>query len=181
MRGYPVKRAVLAIFAWATFVSAPPATAEDLSGWPDAKWGMTPDEVQKAVGYPTSFADLVQVCQENCAEGAVLELSDYELNGQHFLVRFWFTKAEARLHTVSMYAKSMYAKQLDRADDHAAFAKMKSYLDGLYGSPKFNSLKNGFFVVKWVLPSTEITLHSDAATKTTVVYAERPKKESKGS
>jgi len=173
-RGHPVKkRAVLGILAFATLAFAPPAAAEDLSGWQDAKWGMTPDEVQKVLSYPTIVADLAKVCAEKCEEGAALELDDYELNGQHFVVLFWFTKPETRLHTVSMYAK-----QLDKGNDNAGFGKMKEYLGSLYGSPQSTDLKSGYFIVTWVLSSTEITLYSDAATKMTVVYGERTKKES---
>jgi len=171
-----VKRAVLGIFAFATLAFAPPAAAEDLSGWQDAKWGMTPDEVQKVLSFPTSVTDLAKVCGENCEEGAALQLDDYEVNGQHFLVRFWFTKPEIRLHTVSMYAK-----QLDKSDENAGFGKMKEYLGRLYGSPKSTKLKRGYFRVTWAVASTEITLYSDATTKMTVIYEERAKKESGGS
>jgi hypothetical protein len=170
---YPVKRTVLGIFAFATLAFALPAAAEDVSGWQDAKWGMTPDEVQKVLSYPASVADLAKVCGENCKEGAALELDDYELNGQHFLVRFWFSKPEARLRTVSMYAK-----QLDKENDNAGFAKMKDYLGSLYGSPQSTELKHGYFNVTWLLSSTKIMLYSNATTETTVVYEERTKKAS---
>jgi hypothetical protein len=78
----------------------------DVNGWQDAKWGMTPAEVQKAVGLPMSFADLAKVCDKTCDEGAALELDDYNLNNQHFVVRLWFNKPDTRLHTVSMYEKN---------------------------------------------------------------------------
>ena len=171
-----MKRAVLGIFAFATLAFALPAAAEDVSGWQDAKWGMTPDEVQKVLSVPTSVTDLAKVCGENCEEGAGLQLDDYEVNGQHFLVRFWFTKPETHLHTVSMYAK-----QPDKSGENAGFGKMKEYLAKLYGSPKSTNLNRGYFRVKWVLTSTDITLYSDAATKMTVIYEERPKKQSGGS
>ena len=87
-----MKQTILGILALAFLSFAPPAGAEDVSGWHDAKWGMTPDEVQRALSYPTSVADLASVCGEKCAEGAALQLDDYDLSGQHFMVRFWFTK-----------------------------------------------------------------------------------------
>ena len=65
----------------------------DVNGWQDTKWGMTPDEAQKAVGRPMSFADLAKVCDKACDEGAALELDDYNLNNQHFVVRLWFDKS----------------------------------------------------------------------------------------
>jgi hypothetical protein len=174
-----VKRAVLGIFAFATVATlafTSPTYGEDVTdvtGWQDAKWGMTPDEVQKALSYPTSVADLAKVCGEHCEEGAALELDDYELNGQHFEVRFWFTKPETRLHTVSMYAK-----QLDESDDNAGFTKMKNYLGSVYGPPQSTKLKRGYFAITWVLSSTYVTLYSNATTKMTVIYEERTKKES---
>jgi len=168
-----VTRAALVIFAFATLTFAPPAAAEDVSGWQDAKWGMTPDEVQKVLNYPTTIADLAKVCGEHCEEGAALQLDDYELNGQHFLVRFWFTKPETRLHVVSMYAK-----QPDKGNDNAGFAKMKDYFGSLYGLPRVTDIKQGIFRVTWALSSTVITLYSDVTTKTTIVYEARTKKES---
>lgn len=175
-RDHPVKkRAVLGILAFATLAFAPPASAEDLSGWQDTRWEMTPDEVQKVLSYPTSVVDLAKVCGENCEEGAALELDDYELNGQHFMVRFWFTKPETRLHTVSMYAKPP-----NEGDDNAGFAKMKDYLSSLYGSPNATNLKGGYFIVTWVLSSTGITLYSNATTETAVIYEERTNKEGGG-
>jgi len=166
-----VTRAVLAICVVATLAFAPPAAAEDLGGWQDAKWGMTPDEVQKVLSYPTSVADLAKVCGKNCGEGAALELADYDLNGQHFLVRLWFAKPDLRLHTVSMYAT-----QLDEGKDNAEFATLKNYLSSLYGAPQETKLKQGYFIFIWDLSSTQITLYSDATTKTTLVYEERTKK-----
>jgi hypothetical protein len=172
-RGYPVKRAVLGIFAFATLAFASTAYSEDVAGWQDARWGMTPDEVQQALSYPTSVADLAKVCSQHCEEGAALELDDYELNGQHFEVRFWFTKPETRLHIVSMFAK-----QLDEGDDNAGFTKMKDYLGSLYGPPQSTRLKRGYFIVRWILPSTAITLYSNATTKMTVIYEKITKKAS---
>jgi hypothetical protein len=115
---YPVKQAVLGILAFVILAFAGPAAGEDIGGWQEANWGMTPDEVQKILSYPTSVADLAKVCRGPCNEGAVLELDDYKLNGQHFIVRFWFTKPDLRLKPVSMYAK-----QLDDANGNEAFTK----------------------------------------------------------
>jgi hypothetical protein len=137
---------------------------------------MTPDEVQKVLSYPTSVADLAKVCGKKCDEGAALELGDYDLNGQHFMVRLWFAKPDLRLHTVSMYAK-----QLDEGNDNAGFATAKNYLSILYGAQGETKLKQGYFIFIWDLPSTRITLYSDATTKTAVVYEERTKKEGGGS
>ena len=53
-------------------------------------------------------------------EGAALELDDYELKGEHFIVRFWFAKPDKRLHTVSMYAKQLGAETVIEA-----FTEMK--------------------------------------------------------
>jgi hypothetical protein len=172
----PVKRTVLAILAFATLVFAPPATGEDIGGWQEAKWGMTPDELQKALSYPTIVVDLAKVCGENCEEGAALELDDYDLNGQHFMVRFWFTKADRRLHTVSMYAK-----QLGDANGNEAFTKMKRFLETSYDSPRSTELKRGYFIIIWVLPSTTITLYSNTTNEMIVVYEENTKKEGGGS
>jgi hypothetical protein len=167
-----VNRTIL-ILVFLVLVLAFAARAEDINGWQDAKWGMTPDEVQKALSYPTSVADLAKVCSKQCEEGAVLELNNYKLNGQHFVVRLWFTKPETRLYSVSMYAN-----QLGEGDDNAWFTKMKDYLSSLYGSPQSTALKRGYFVIIWELSSTAITLYSNATTEMTVVYEQRTKKES---
>jgi len=87
-----VKRTVLGILALATLAFVPHAAGENIGGWQEEKWGMTPSEVQKVLSYPTSVRDLAKVCGEKCDEGAALELDDYQLDSQHFLVRFWFTK-----------------------------------------------------------------------------------------
>ena len=76
---------------------------------------MTPDQVQKVLNYPVSAADLAKVCREPCNEAEALELDDYDLNGQHFTVRFWFGKSDSRLEGVSMNAK-----QLDQTDGKEA-------------------------------------------------------------
>ena len=131
---------------------------------------MTPDEVQSVLSYPTSAPDLRKVCGEKCEEGAVLELADYDLDGQHFMVRFWFTKSDVRLHTVSMYSTKV---------DSAAFTKMKVFLENLYGPPKSVGLKRGYFTVIWELPSTTITLFSNTTDEMTVVY-NKPTKEHPG-
>jgi hypothetical protein len=165
-----VKRTVLVILAFATLALASPATSEDIGDWQQAKWGMTPDEVQKVLSYPTSVADLAKVCRGPCNDGEVLELDDYELNGQHFIVRLWFAKPDLRLRAVSMYAK-----QLDDADGNEAFTKMKSFLEASYGTPKSIALKLGDFVISWTQPSTTITLYS-ATNNLTIVYEERSDK-----
>jgi hypothetical protein len=159
-----VKRAVLGILAFVTLAIASPADGEEISGWQEARWGMTPDEVQRALSYPTSVPDLEKVCGKKCEEGAALELADYDLNGQHFMVRFWFTKTDVRLHTVSMYSTKF---------DNTAFTKMKIFFENLYGPAKSTGLKRGYFTVIWELPSTKITLFSNTTDEMTVVYDKR--------
>src|SRR5262245_10120676 len=144
------------------------AGSDDVNGWQEAKWGMTPDEVQKAVGRHMFFADLAKVCDKACDEGAVLELDDYDLNDQHFVVRLWFTKADTRLHTVSMYAK-----KLDADGSNQSFSKMKNFLESTYGAPRSTSIKRGFFTLAWVWPSTIISLYSNTTDQTTIIYAKR--------
>ena|GEM_PF-6821155 len=163
-----MKRTVLGILALATLAFAPPAAGEDIGGWQEAKWGMTPSEVQKVLSYPTSVADLAKVCGEKCDEGAALELDDYQLDGQHFVVRFWFTKRDMHLRTVSMYAK-----QLNDTNGNEAFTKMKSFFETSYGTPGSIALKRGDFVISWTLPLTSITLYSNATNYMTIVYEER--------
>jgi hypothetical protein len=167
-----VKRTVLGILALATLAFAPLAAGEDIGGWQEAKWGMTPNEVQKVLSYPTSVADLAKVCGEKCDEGAALELDDYQLDSQHFVVRFWFTKDDMRLQAVSMYAK-----QLDDTNGNEAFTKIKMFLETSYGTPGSIALKRGDFVISWKLPSTAITLYSNATNNVTIVYEERSDKE----
>jgi hypothetical protein len=58
-----VKRTILGISAFVMLALAPPATGEDISGWQEAKWGMTPDQVQKVLSYPTFEADLAKLCK----------------------------------------------------------------------------------------------------------------------
>ena len=171
-----MKQTILGILALAFLSFAPPAGAEDVSGWHDAKWGMTPDEVQRALSYPTSVADLASVCGEKCAEGAALQLDDYDLSGQHFMVRFWFTKPDKRLHAVSMYTKAR-----DDASHNEAFTKIKDYLQTVYGSPQSVSLDRGRFIFKWLLSSTTIILNSNATNQTTIVYEEKTSKAGGGS
>jgi hypothetical protein len=167
-----VRRTVLGILAFAMLAFAGPAAGENIGGWQEAKWGMTPDEVQKVLSYPTSVADLAKVCREPCNEGKALEIDDYDLNGQHFIVRFWFTKLDVRLQAVSMYAK-----QLDDTNGNEAFTKMKGFLETSYGKPKSTALKRENFVISWTLPSTTITLYSNATNNMTIVYEERSDKE----
>jgi hypothetical protein len=171
-----VKRSVLGILAFAALAFARSAASEDVSGWQDARWGMTPDQVQKELKYPTMVADLASVCGEKCDEGAALQLDDYDLSGQHFMVRFWFTKPNMRLHAVSMYAKA-------RSDgsDNGDFSKIKDYLQTAYGSPQSVGLERGKFVITWVILSTKITLYSNATDKITIVYEEKTDKEGGGS
>jgi hypothetical protein len=164
-----------AILALAIFMLAVPANSEDVSGWNEAKWGMTPDQVQKALKYPMLEADLASVCGEKCDEGAALQLDNYSLNDQHFMVRFWFTKPDRRLHTVSMYAKPD-----DNGKDNQAFGKMKDYLQMVYGMPGSVSLNQGNFLVTWSLPLTKITLYSNAENRITVIYDEKSAKEAGG-
>jgi hypothetical protein len=148
-----------------------PAAAEDIDGWHEAKWGMTPEEVQKALSYPTFEADLAKLCSKDCQEGAALELDDYELDDQHFTVRFWFSKPDKRLQAVSMYAKQL------NDTDHQPYTKIKQFLENLYGSPQSSSLMRGYFEFTWKLPSTKITLHSNTTSEITIIYEERADKE----
>ena len=165
-----MNRAVL-IFAFLGLAFALPAQAEDINGWQDAKWGMTPDQVQKALSYPTFEADLAKLCSKDCQEGAALELDDYESNGLHFTVRFWFSKPDKRLQAVSMYAKQL------NDTDHQPYAEIKHFLENLYGSAQSYSLRRGYFEFTWKLPSTTITLHSNTTSEITIIYEERADKE----
>jgi hypothetical protein len=158
----------LQILAFLIIVLARPVAGQDIGGWHEAKWGMTPNEVQKVLSYPTSVADLTKVCRGPCNEGSALELDDYELNGHHFMVRFWFTNPDMRLQAVSMYAK-----QLDKDSGGGAFAKMRNFFETVYGAPKSISLKHEDFIITWVLQSTAITLYSNATDQLTIVYEER--------
>jgi hypothetical protein len=162
-----VKRAFLWIFV--VTLAAIPALADDqqITGWRDAKWGMTPDAMQSVLKYPTRKADLSKVCGNKCDEGAALELDDYVLNDQHFLVRFWFTKNDVHLHTISMYAKEQ-----NRDSTYDLFGTMKNYYQNAYGSPRDITLKSGYFIVSWALPETTITLYSNTTNEMTVVYQE---------
>ena len=171
-----MKRTVLGILAFATLAFAPPAGGEDIGGWQDTKWGMTPNEVQKVLNYPTSAVDLARVCGEKCEDGAALEVEDFVLDGQHFMVRLWFTNPELRLHTVSMYAK-----QSGSGNDDGGFAKMKGYLGGLYDPPRLTELRQGYFVVAWEQGSTNITLYSNTTDTMAVVYEETSTTEGRGS
>jgi len=71
----------------------------------------------------------------------------------------------------------MYAKQLGDTDSKEAFTKIKSFLEASYGTPRSTALKNGDFVISWILPSTAITLYSNTTDNTTIVYEERSDKE----
>ena len=61
-----MKRAVLGILAFAMLAFALPAAGEDIGGWQEAKWGMTPEEVQKVLGSRRSKRDMAKVCGEKC-------------------------------------------------------------------------------------------------------------------
>jgi hypothetical protein len=165
-----VNRAAV-ILAFLGLAFALPAHAEDVNGWQDTKWGMTPDQVQKALSYPTVEVDLAKLCSKDCQEGAALELDDYELNGQHFTVRFWFSKPNKRLQAVSMYAKQL------NDTDHQPYTNIKHSLENLYGPAQMSSLKLGYFEFTWKLPSTKITLHSNTTSELTIIYEERADKE----
>jgi len=170
-----VTRTIMGILTVA-LAFALPAASEDIGGWQDAKWGMTPDEVQSVLSYPTSAADLTSVCGMKCDEGAALQLDDYVLNGEHFMVRFWFTKTEKRLHAVSMYEKLG-----SDASDNGDFRKLKDYLQTVYGSPQSVGLNHGRFVFTWLLPSTTVMLNSNATNQTTIIYEEKTGKAGGGS
>jgi hypothetical protein len=167
-----VKRTLLGILAFAILALAVPVAGQDIGGWEEAKWGMTPDQVQKVLSYPTSVADLTKVCRGPCNEATALELNDYELNGQHFTVRFWFATPDMRLQAVSMYAT-----QLDKGNGSQVFTKARNSLETAYGSPKSVTLKHGDFIVIWVLESTTITLYSNMTDQMTILYEERTDKD----
>jgi hypothetical protein len=50
---------------------------------------------------------------------------------------------------------------------------MKAFLESIYGAPRSVSLKRGYFTVVWEMPSTRISLYSNAADQTTIVYEPR--------
>jgi hypothetical protein len=147
--------------------AAIPALADnqEIAGWRDAKWGMSPEAVQSVLKYPTRNADLSKVCGDKCGEGAALELDNYELNGHNFLVRFWFTKNDVHLHTISMYAREQNPDAT-----HDLFGSMKDYYQKEYGAPQAITLKSGYFIISWALPVTRITLYSNTTNEMTVVY-----------
>jgi hypothetical protein len=76
-----------------------------------------------------------------------------------------------------LQAVSMYAKQLDDTNGNEAFTKIKKFLETSYGTPGSISLKRGDFVITWSVPSTAITLYSNATNNLTIVYEERSDKE----
>jgi hypothetical protein len=169
---YTVKRAVLGILVLATLAVVAAVAGEDIDGWHEAKWGMTPDQVQKVLSHPASAADLAKVCREPCNEAEALELDDYDLNGQHFTVRFWFAKPDKRLEGVSMHAK-----QLDHTNGNEALIKMKDFLETSYGAPGSITMDRGHFVFLWTLPPTNLTLYSDPTNDMTILYEQRKEKE----
>ena len=57
---YSVKRAALGILVLATLAVVAAVAGEDTGGWHEAKWGMTPGQVQKVLSYPASAADLAK-------------------------------------------------------------------------------------------------------------------------
>ena len=63
-----MKRTIVGILAFVMLALALPAAGEDINGWQEAKWGMTPDEVQKVLSYPTFEADLAKVCSKNATK-----------------------------------------------------------------------------------------------------------------
>jgi hypothetical protein len=167
-----VKHAALGILVVATLAVVAAAAGEDIDGWHEAKWGMTPDQVQKVLNYPVSAADLAKVCREPCNEAEALELDDYDLDGQHFTILFWFGKPDSRLEGVSMHAK-----QLDHTDGKEALMKIKNFLETSYGAPGSVGMDRGHFVFLWTVPSTKITLYSDAANEMTILYEQKREKE----
>jgi hypothetical protein len=169
---YTVKRGALGILVLATLAVVAAVASEDIGGWQGAKWGMTPDQVQKMLSRPASVADLAKVCREPCNEAEALELDDYDLSGQFFTVRLWFGKPDSRLEGVSMHAK-----QLDHTNADEALIKMKDFLQTSYGAPGSITMARGHFVFLWTLPSTNITLYSDATNDMTILYEQRREKE----
>ena len=166
-----MKGAALGILVLATLAVVTPVAGEDIGGWHEAKWGMTSDQVQKILSHPASVADLAKVCREPCNEAEALELDDYDLNGQQFTVRFWFGKTDSRLEGVSMHAK-----QLDRTDGKEALMKIRNFLETSYGAVGSIGMDRGHFVFLWTLPSTKITLYSDARNEMTILYEQRREK-----
>ena len=53
-----MKQTVLGILTAATLAFTLPAAGEDIAGWHEAKWGMTTDEVQSALGKPEKIFNL---------------------------------------------------------------------------------------------------------------------------
>lgn len=154
----------------------PSGSQEVNDGWNEAKWGMTPDQVEKVIGSPMSVPDLAKVCRGPCNEGTALELEDYELNGQHFTVRFWFSNPDKRLQAVSMYGKN-----LDKENGKAVFTQMRGFFEKIYGGHESIVLKHGDFVLSWTLRSTKISLYSNTADHFTVLYEQRMDKQNGGS
>jgi hypothetical protein len=171
-----VRQALILILTFGAVSFAIASAGEDVNGWQEAKWGMTPDQVQRVLTSPTSVADLTKVCRGPCNEGTALELEDYQLNGQHFTVRFWFGKPDERLQAVSMYGKN-----LDKENGKEVFTQMRGFFEKIYGAHESIVLKQGDFVLSWTLQSTKISLYSNTADHLTVLYEQRMGKQNSGS
>ena len=98
-----MKRAFLGILAVAALVFARPAGGEDVSGWQGAKWGMTSDQVQKVLNYPTLVADLASVCGEKCDGSAPIS---------------WFGSWAFRLYLATAVNHSYIKLKWDESDDY---------------------------------------------------------------
>jgi hypothetical protein len=55
--------------------------------------------------------------------------------------------------------------------------KIKNFLETSYGASGSITMDRGHFVFLWTLPSTDITLYSDAANDITILYERRREKE----
>ena len=55
--------------------------------------------------------------------------------------------------------------------------KIRNFLETSYGAPGSIAMDRGHFVFLWTLPSTNITLYSDATNDMTIVYEQRREKE----
>jgi hypothetical protein len=163
-----MNKLLTALIALIGFLSAQPANSADVNGWQGAKWGMRPNEVQTALRYPTVPTDMTNSCPEPCRDGAALDINDYDVDGQHFRVRFWFTKLGLHLNTISLYAKP-----IQEDSGIILYNKIDKLLLKTYGAPQSVIQEGGTMSTTWVLPSTSIELNSNTLDYMTVVYQAR--------
>jgi hypothetical protein len=165
-----MKKLLLALVTTLGLLFASSANSAAMNGWQGAKWGMTPDEVQRALKYPTVPQDMTETCSEPCQDGAALDINDYDADGQHFKVRFWFTKPGLRLATISLYAKPIHTGDLAGI---ILYSKMYELLLKTYGAPQNATQQGNELSTIWVLPLTSIELHSNTLDYMTVLYQSR--------